>query len=186
RGGPAGRCWPGSSSAGCWRRGSSAPSTAPGCSRTSRSAPPRRATRSRSVVSAELAAASASRAEARDPRAAASDGPDPALPAAAELVVEARDLEVVLPGGDGVGPWTGGIAAGEQVLLLGPSGCGKSTLLRTLAGAIPSHQRGRITGTLRVGGSDPVADGVLASAQLIGQLGQDPADGVCLPQVADD
>lgn len=137
-------------------------------------------------MSAELAAASASRAEARDPRAAASDGPDPALPAAAEPVVEARDLEVVLPGGDGVGPWTGGIAAGEQVLLLGPSGCGKSTLLRTLAGAIPSHQRGRVTGTLRVGGSDPVADGVLASAQLIGQLGQDPADGVCLPQVADD
>ncbi|HJG50937.1 MAG TPA: hypothetical protein K8U89_02565, partial [Brachybacterium faecium] len=76
-------------------------------------------------MSAELAAASASRAEARDPRAAASDGPDPALPAAAEPVVEARDLEVVLPGGDGVGPWTGSIAAGEQVLVLGPSGCGK-------------------------------------------------------------
>ena len=107
-------------------------------------------------------------------------------PDAAEAVVEARDLEVVLPSGDGVGPWSGSIRAGEQVLLLGPSGSGKSTLLRTLAGAIPSHQRGRVTGTVRVGGVDPVTDGALAAAQVLGHLGQDPADGVCLPQVEDD
>lgn len=104
----------------------------------------------------------------------------------AGAIVEAVDLEVVLPSGDGVGPWSGSIRAGEQVLLLGPSGSGKSTLLRTLAGAIPSHQRARVTGSVRVGGIDPVADGALAAAQVVGHLGQDPADGVCLPQIEDD
>lgn len=106
--------------------------------------------------------------------------------APAEPVVEAQDLEVVLPSGAGVGPWTGVIRAGEQVLLLGPSGSGKSTLLRALAGAIPSHQRARVTGTLRVGGIDPLVGGVLATSEVVGYLGQDPAGGVCLPQVADD
>ncbi|HLQ81663.1 MAG TPA: ATP-binding cassette domain-containing protein [Brachybacterium sp.] len=104
----------------------------------------------------------------------------------AEPVVAARDLEVVLPSGAGVGPWTGSLDAGEQLLLLGPSGSGKSTLLRTLAGAIPAHQRARVTGTVRVGGTDPVAGGVLAASEMVGYLGQDPASGVCLPQVADD
>lgn len=103
-----------------------------------------------------------------------------------EIVVEATDLEVVLPSGDGVGPWTGSIRAGEQVLLLGPSGSGKSTLLRAFAGAIPAHQRGRVTGTVQVGGIDPIAGGVLATSAAVGFLGQDPVDGVCLPEVADD
>ena len=103
-----------------------------------------------------------------------------------EIDLAAEELEVVLPSGDGVGPWSGSIRAGEQVLLLGPSGSGKSTLLRALAGAIPSHQRGRVTGTVQVAGVDPIADGVLAVSGLVGHLGQDPADGVCLPQVADD
>lgn len=93
---------------------------------------------------------------------------------------------MVLPSGDGVGPWSGSLRAGEQVLLLGPSGSGKSTLLRALAGAIPSHQRGRVTGTVQVGGVDPIAGGVLAVSGIVGHLGQDPADGVCLPEVADD
>lgn len=92
----------------------------------------------------------------------------------------------MLPSGDGVGPWSGSLRAGEQVLLLGPSGSGKSTLLRALAGAIPSHQRGRVTGSVQVGGVDPIAGGVLAVSGIVGHLGQDPADGVCLPQVADD
>lgn len=107
--------------------------------------------------------------------------PEPSAP-----VVEARDLEIVLPSGAGVGPFSGTIRSGEQVLLLGPSGSGKSTLLRALAGAIPAHQRARVTGTVQVGGMNPVVDGVVAASQVVGVLGQDPADGVCLPQVADD
>lgn len=101
-------------------------------------------------------------------------------------LLEAEDLEVVLPSGDGVGPWSGTLAVGDHVLLIGPSGAGKSTLLRTLAGAIPSHLHGRVTGSIRVGGIDPVADGVVAASRTVGYLGQDPASGVCLPDVADD
>ncbi|GLI30614.1 MULTISPECIES: ATP-binding cassette domain-containing protein [Brachybacterium] len=139
-------------------------------------------------------------------------------PAGAPRVLVAEGLEAVLPSGAGVGPWSGEILAGEQVLLLGPSGSGKSTLLRVLAGAIPSHQRGRVTGSVRLfegtagdpadgmaggpddgtaGGAadgfaegasaiDPVAGGVLATAPVLGHLGQDPVDGVCLPLIADD
>lgn len=106
--------------------------------------------------------------------------------AGADVVVQAEELEIVLPSGAGVGPWTGSVRAGEQVLLIGPSGGGKSTLLRALAGAIPSHQRGHVTGSLRVDGLDPVGGGVLALSGSVSLLGQDPADGVCLPQVADD
>lgn len=112
--------------------------------------------------------------------------PDHQPPIAEEIVLAAEELEVVLPSGDGVGPWSGSLRAGEQVLLLGPSGSGKSTLLRALAGAIPSHQRGRVTGSVQVGGVDPIAGGVLAVSGIVGHLGQDPTDGVCLPQVADD
>ena len=115
-------------------------------------------------------------------------------PSGEPRVLVAEGLEAVLPSGAGVGPWSGEIRAGEQVLLLGPSGSGKSTLLRVLAGAIPSHQRGRVTGSVRLfegtaggaGAIDPVAGGVLATAPVLGHLGQDPVDGVCLPLIADD
>ena len=146
---------------------------------------------------------------------AQAQGPARALaPVGGSRVLVAEGLEAVLPSGAGVGPWSGEIRAGEQVLLLGPSGSGKSTLLRVLAGAIPSHQRGRVTGSVRLldgaaggpvdgpddrpaggaadgfaggaGAIDPVAGGVLATAPVLGHLGQDPVDGVCLPLIADD
>ena len=105
--------------------------------------------------------------------------------------IHAEALEIVLPGGDGVGPWTARVEAGESLLVVAPSGAGKSTLLRALAGAIPQHIRGRVTGTVRVtaadgSGIDPVAEGVAATARAVAMLGQDPATGVCLPTVADD
>lgn len=115
------------------------------------------------------------------PRGAAGPASNPSA-----ALLKAEELEVVLPSGDGVGPWSGTLAAGDHVLLLGPSGAGKSTLLRTLAGAVPSHQHGCVTGSVRVGGIDPVVDGVVTTSRVVGYLGQDPASGVCLPDVADD
>lgn len=101
-------------------------------------------------------------------------------------MVRTADLEVVLIGGDGVGPLTSALAPGEHVLVLGPSGSGKTTLLRTLAGAVPEHVRARVTGTVRVAGVDPVAAGVAATSAHVGTVAQDPVSGVCLPLVADE
>lgn len=114
-----------------------------------------------------------------------------AAPGTGTTTIRAQALEIVLPGGDGVGPWTATVEAGESLLVVAPSGAGKSTLLRALAGAIPQHVRGRVTGSLHVAaadgtGIDPVAEGVAATARAVAMLGQDPATGVCLPTVADD
>ena len=150
-------------------------------------------------MSAEAHAAGAAPGQVQGPEHLQAPEQEPApvrapAPAGEPRVLVAEGLEAVLPSGAGVGPWSGDIRAGEQVLLLGPSGSGKSTLLRVLAGAIPSHQRGRVTGSVRLldgtaGGAsaiDPVAGGVLATAPVLGHLGQDPVDGVCLPLIADD
>lgn len=114
-----------------------------------------------------------------------------AAPGTGTTTIRAQALEIVLPGGDGVGPWTTTVEAGESLLVVAPSGAGKSTLLRALAGAIPQHVRGRVTGSLHVAaadgtGIDPVAEGVAATARAVAMLGQDPSTGVCLPTVADD
>lgn len=150
-------------------------------------------------MSAEAHAAGAAPGRVQGPEHLQAPEQDPGpvrapAPSGEPRVLVAEGLEAVLPSGAGVGPWSGEIRAGEQVLLLGPSGSGKSTLLRVLAGAIPSHQRGRVTGSVRLldgtaGGAsaiDPVAGGVLATAPVLGHLGQDPVDGVCLPLIADD
>uniref|UniRef100_UPI0026EFF7FF ABC transporter ATP-binding protein n=1 Tax=Gracilinema caldarium TaxID=215591 RepID=UPI0026EFF7FF len=42
------------------------------------------------------------------------------------------------------------IHRGDRVLLHGPSGSGKSTLLATLAGLVPDHVGGELTGTIRL------------------------------------
>ncbi|WP_158277137.1 ABC transporter ATP-binding protein [Serinibacter arcticus] len=105
---------------------------------------------------------------------------------AAGGVVETDALEVVLPGGDGVGPLTATLGPGEHVLVLGPSGSGKTTLLRTLAGAVPQHVRARVTGTVRIAGTDPVTAGVIGVCEHVGTVAQDPVSGVCLPLVADE
>lgn len=108
----------------------------------------------------------------------------PAAPSPPALSL--RDLRIVLPGGTQVGPIDLDLPRGEQLLVLGPSGSGKSTLLRVLAGAIPDHWRGEVHGVVRVAGQDPVALGVHGMSRLVGHLGQDPADGLCMPVVADD
>ena len=101
-------------------------------------------------------------------------------------MVRAEDLEVVLPSGDGVGPWTGTLRAGEQVLLLGPSGAGKSTFLLALACALPSSVPCTVSWKVRYAGRDRVGFGVASLSDVVGYLGQDPVSGVCLPDVADE
>jgi NitT/TauT family transport system ATP-binding protein len=72
----------------------------------------------------------------------------PSAIAAAEPIVEIRDLSLTYPGGvlalDGCNLRLG---TGEFVVLLGPSGCGKSTLLLILAGLLKPTG-----GEVRVGG----------------------------------
>ncbi|GAA1728250.1 ABC transporter ATP-binding protein [Brachybacterium phenoliresistens] len=101
-------------------------------------------------------------------------------------MIRAEELEIVLPGGGGVGPWSGSIGPGEHVLVLGPSGAGKSTLLRALAGAVPQHVHGRVEGALSIDGIDPIRAGVAATSDRVGFVGQDPVAGVCLSRVADE
>ncbi|MDN5686611.1 MAG: ATP-binding cassette domain-containing protein [Brachybacterium sp.] len=148
--------------------------TSPSVVSTEASSPPERATRTDRAL-----AARAEHPPGRAPAATGAGEDDRPL-------VRAEDFEVVLPSGDGIGPWTGVLRAGEQVLLLGPSGAGKSTFLLALAGAVPSHVRGSLRGRLRIDGRDPAADGVAALSDVVGYLGQDPVSGVCLPDVADE
>ena len=78
------------------------------------------------------------------------------------------------------------VGPGQRVLLLGPSGSGKSTLLRTIAGVVPQTIEAEVTGELSVCGADPRQVPVPELAARVATLGQDPADQLCLPTVADE
>lgn len=103
-----------------------------------------------------------------------------------DRVVEASGLSARFRDAGGAGPLDLSVAAGERVLVLGPSGCGKSTLLRLLQGAIPQAVHAEVTGDVRIAGRDvrrhPIAD----LADVLGVVAQDPATGVCLPDVEDE
>jgi len=60
------------------------------------------------------------------------------------------------------------IRAGESVLLTGPSGSGKSTLALCLAGVIPNAVYARLSGSIRVCGGEPAAQGVYDMASRVG------------------
>lgn len=101
-------------------------------------------------------------------------------------VVRAEQLSARFPGGGGVGPLDLEVAAGESILVLGPSGCGKSTLLRLLQGAIPRVLPAATTGIARVAGRDAMTSPAAGLADVLGVVAQDPATGVCLPDVEDE
>lgn len=65
------------------------------------------------------------------------------------------------------------IRPGERVLLAGPSGSGKSTLLRAIAGLLLTADSGDLSGSVRVGGSDPQD-----TPGDVGLVLQDPGSGV--------
>lgn len=83
------------------------------------------------------------------------------------------------------------ISAHESVLLLGTSGSGKSTVLRALAGVVPNTIDAAVTGKLAVVGDNPAEEeheyaAVVARAQHVAYLQQNPLDQLCMPTVGDE
>ena len=81
--------------------------------------------------------------------------------------------------------WTGSTstcAAGERIGLIGPNGSGKSTLGRLLVGLASS----RTSGTVRLGGDDPVRLSGRDLARRAGYVFQDPEAGFLTDTVEDE
>jgi energy-coupling factor transport system ATP-binding protein len=92
--------------------------------------------------------------------------PEQALPALADFSVE--------------------LQAGEFVLVVGPSGAGKSTFLRCLNGLAPHFYGGCWSGTVDVGGRNPVARAPRGMADLVGFVFQDPESQFVVDTVEDE
>ena len=78
------------------------------------------------------------------------------------------------------------VGEGEMLLLRGPSGSGKTTLLYCLCGVIPRNIKGRLSGTVDIGG-EPVAG--ISGAELprtAAMVFQDPGSRIFLPAVEDE
>lgn len=63
---------------------------------------------------------------------------------------------------------------GEFLLVTGASGAGKSTLLRLFNGLVPHFYGGHLSGSIRVGGRDPVEVGPGDMSDTVGLVFQDP------------
>jgi energy-coupling factor transport system ATP-binding protein len=66
------------------------------------------------------------------------------------------------------------IDKGEMTIVIGASGGGKSTLMLALNGIVPKQTGGRIAGTVRVGGLDPLEHELAEMATRVGLVFQDP------------
>ena len=78
------------------------------------------------------------------------------------------------------------IQEGEFVLVAGASGSGKSTLLRCLNGLVPHFSGGRLSGTVRVAGLDPVSSGPHDMSRVVGFVQQDPEAQFVVDTVEDE
>lgn len=65
------------------------------------------------------------------------------------------------------------IGWGEKVAIVGPSGSGKSTLLHVMNGLVPHRFEARVSGSVRVGGVDPVRAPLVRTAGEAGTVLQD-------------
>ena len=69
------------------------------------------------------------------------------------------------------------INKGQLVLIAGPTGCGKSTLLRVMNRLAPKFTGGYFRGKISVSGRDITHLQANEVAEIIGYVGQDPAEG---------
>ena len=65
------------------------------------------------------------------------------------------------------------IGWGEKVAIVGPSGSGKSTLLHVMNGLVPHRFEASVSGSVRVGGVDPVRAPLVRTAGVAGTVLQD-------------
>lgn len=68
------------------------------------------------------------------------------------------------------------IYEGEKVLIVGPSGSGKSTLGNCLNGLIPFAYKGKVTGSLKIGGMETKDGSIFELSKKVGTVLQD-SDG---------
>ncbi|MBL9123015.1 MAG: energy-coupling factor ABC transporter ATP-binding protein [Planctomycetaceae bacterium] len=72
---------------------------------------------------------------------------------------------------------------GSWTVLAGRTGSGKSTLLRALAGLIPHHAAGEMTGRVLLCGHDTRGASTAALARTVGLVLQAPRDQICTTRV---
>ena len=78
------------------------------------------------------------------------------------------------------------IPAGTLTLVCGQSGSGKSTLLRCVNGLIPHFSGGTVSGSIRVNGLDPIAEGEGVMSAHVGFVFQDPESQFIVDRVEDE
>ncbi len=78
------------------------------------------------------------------------------------------------------------IADGELMLVIGGTGSGKSTLLRAVNGLVPHFTGGRLSGRVSIDGRDTRTSPPRELADVVGYVGQDPADGFVTDSVEEE
>jgi len=76
--------------------------------------------------------------------------------------------------------------AGEKLLVTGASGSGKSTLIRLAAGLLQRHGDGLVTGSVSIGGRDPVPLPPAERASSVAFVSQIPTDQLITGSIADE
>src|SRR4030065_875345 len=91
-------------------------------------------------------------------------------------MISIKDLSFTYPGADS--PALRGVTLqipdGELCLVMGPSGAGKSTLLRCINGLVPHFSGGKLQGSIRVNGFNPVERTPREMSHTVGVVFQDP------------